>query len=97
MPWMNRNGFPYSQLGITMNAWEASGVYGLYKEQQWIYIGETGDMRGRLLEHLGGDHPRIVAAMPTYFSYELHPAFKRVARQDALILELRPLCNARLG
>ncbi len=34
MPWMNRNGYPYSQLGITMNAWEASGVYGLYKEQQ---------------------------------------------------------------
>lgn len=57
MPWTNRNGFPYSQLGITMNAWEASGVYGLYKEQQWIYIGETGDMRGRLLEHLGGDNP----------------------------------------
>lgn len=89
--------FAFERLSILANAPRASGVYALFNPQRWIYAGETGDIQARLLEHLNGDNRCITLARPTGFQFELPPAQQRVARQDALILQLRPKCNQRLG
>ena len=97
MPWTNGASYHYNQIAILANAPAQSGVYALYTAARWVYIGESGDIRARLLQHLTGDNPLIIAAMPTSFSFELVPAAQRVARQNILIAELRPACNQRMG
>jgi hypothetical protein len=74
-----------------------SGVYGLYTSQRWVYIGETGTIEQRLLQHRRGDNRCISDWNPTGFAFESVEASKRVTRQDQLILELNPACNQKLG
>ena len=97
MPWSNRKGFAFSRPSIITNAPSQSGIYGLYKGQQWIYFGESGNIRERLLADLGGDNDYINRLRPTNFSFELHPENQRVERQNQLILEYHPPCNQKLG
>ena len=77
-----------------------SGVYGLSDAREWIYVGETGDIRGRLLELLqeaSAPGRFLRGCAPTGFSFEVcHPG-SRIARQGRLILELDPLINRRQG
>ena len=71
------------------------GVYGLFKQGVWVYVGK-GDIRQRLLDHLSGDNPRITRQVPTHWVAELtfgDPS----ARERQLILELQPVCNQRVG
>jgi len=70
------------------------GVYGLFREGQWIYVGQ-GDIRRRLLDHLNGDNPCITRERPTHWVDELTELMD--AMETALILELKPVCNQRLG
>lgn len=91
MPWANKSSHWLNEASVTQNAPAQSGVYALYTQHQWVYIGESQNIRNRLLEHLNDS--RIMAYKPTLFSFELHPAATRVARQDALIAELRPSAN----
>ena len=46
------------------------GVYGLFKLNQWVYIGR-GDIRSRLLAHIGGDNPCITIQAPTHWVDEV--------------------------
>jgi len=87
--------FPFTQVGLLL-APAQSGVYALHAVE-WIYVGESQNINARLLQHLNGDTPCINRMKPTSFCYELVPAFERIARQNALILELRPACNQKLG
>ena len=57
----------------------------------------SGDIQARLLQHVRGDNDCITRSGVTHFAYELVAAPQRVARQNALILELRPSCNQQLG
>lgn len=84
------SGFTFSAASVQANAPVASGVYALYHDG-WVYVGESQDIRNRLQEHLRD--ARIMGFRPTGFCYELQPAAVRVARQDALIEQLRPLAN----
>jgi hypothetical protein len=70
------------------------GVYGLFRESRWIYIGK-GDIRQRLLAHLGGDNPRITRERPTHWVSEVTPNMD--GREIQLIQELDPVCNQRIG
>jgi hypothetical protein len=70
------------------------GVYGLFKQGQWIYIGK-GDIRQRLLDHLNGDNPCITRQAPTHFVAEVTPSMDERERQ--LISEFQPTCNQRIG
>jgi excinuclease UvrABC nuclease subunit len=97
MPWNNPNSYQFNRDSIIRNAPSASGVYALHTAQKWVYVGESRDIAARLLDHLNGDNPCIIASSPTHFSYELCPEWERVRRQNALILELQPACNQRLG
>lgn len=83
-------GFTLSEANVKLNAPAASGVYALYNNG-WVYVGESQDIRNRLLEHLRD--ARIMGYRPTGFVFELLPAGARVARQDALIAQLRPAAN----
>ncbi len=70
------------------------GVYGIFREGQWIYVGR-GDIRSRMLDHLNGDIPCIQANRATSWVAELSNTPK--ARERELILELSPVCNQRVG
>lgn len=74
-----------------------SDVYGLYTQTQWIYVGESNDIQRRLLERLAETNTCISRQAPTGFIYELVESASRIARQNALIRELTPACNQRLG
>jgi predicted GIY-YIG superfamily endonuclease len=91
------SGYSFTEAKIKAVAPTGSGVYGLYTSQRWVYIGETKNIEQRLLQHLAGDNACISGWNPTGFAYESVTADERVARQDALILELNPACNQKLG
>ena len=72
------------------------GVYGLFKEGVWVYVGK-GNIRKRLLDHLNGDNPCIVRAQPTYWVDEVCVDPAMSLREQQLILECNPLCNQKVG
>lgn len=72
------------------------GVYGIFNQFRWIYIGK-GDIRERLLVHLNGDIPAILAAGPTHWVGEVCGKLAMDAREKQLILECGPQCNQRVG
>jgi len=71
-----------------------SGVYGLYRPGQWIYVGK-GDIRQRLLDHLNGDNACITRLRPTNWQAAVTANMDEKERQ--LIAELDPVCNRRIG
>ena len=71
------------------------GVYGLFRQNCWVYIGK-GNIRERLLAHLNGDNPSIMQQAPTHWVDEVTPGDPSV-RERELILTLQPRCNLRLG
>ena len=97
MPWMGTGGFAFNETSVRAYAPALSGVYCLYGLNGTAYVGESGGIQARLLEHLRGGNFLIALAGPTLFAYELVPYDQRVARQDQLIRELRPSANLRLG
>jgi hypothetical protein len=71
----------------------ASGVYTIYTSQRWIYVGESGDIRQSLFDHLNALGACMNRRGPLSYSFELVPAAERATRQQALIAALVPACN----
>jgi|SRR2546426_1495432 len=99
MPWQKNNRcYFFNQESIRSIAPADSGVYGLYDVMDWVYIGESADIREALLRHSKGIDPCVRSMTPTGFTFELCPADLRADRADELISELQPLCNrTKLG
>ena len=93
MPFENCSPRVYTVHTVQRNAPAASGVYGLSNAQEWIYIGETDNIKADLLGHLAEKDTAITRRRPTGFSFELSPPYNRIARQDRLITELSPACE----
>jgi len=72
------------------------GVYGIFGQNRWIYVGK-GDIRKRLLDHLNGDNSTILAAGPTHWVGEVCADSVMSSREKQLILELQPICNQKVG
>ena len=72
-----------------------NGVYGLFNQGSWIYVGK-GDIRQRLLDHLNGDNPCILRNQPTHWVDEVIDGDPS-AREKQLIREFSPVCNQRVG
>lgn len=72
-----------------------NGVYGLFKQGRWVYVGK-GDIRTRLLAHLNGDNQYITREIPTHWVGEVISGDPS-NREKELILELRPSCNQKVG
>lgn len=72
-----------------------NGVYGIFKSGVWLYVGK-GDIRQRLLDHLNGDVPGLLASGPTHWVAESiigDPSH----REKELIVKLKPLHNKKVG
>ncbi|HEV3259946.1 MAG TPA: hypothetical protein VG013_23965 [Gemmataceae bacterium] len=54
-----------------------------------------GDIRTRLLAHLNGDNACITRERPPYFVAAVTDDMDQLEKQ--LILELKPICNKRVG
>ncbi len=87
-----QTGYAWTESSIITNAPAASGVYAIYNTG-WIYVGESGDLQRRLLQHFNGDNACITRSVPTGFSFELCNEAERMVRQAVLIAQLRPSCN----
>jgi hypothetical protein len=94
---------PFEQvipLSLTVNAVRSlapalSGVYGVSNGREWIYIGETDNIRATLLDHIGQANSEVMCRKPTGFVFEACVKDRRMTRQDRLILEYEPVCNRR--
>ena len=93
MPWHDRTSYPFNRASVIANAPMQSGVYALHSETRWIYVGESGDILARLIQHLDGDSACIGLFRNLTFSYELLPEMVRAGRLDELITKFRPICN----
>jgi hypothetical protein len=71
-----------------------NGVYGIYRQGCWIYVGR-GDIRARLLSHVAGNNPAITAQRPTHFVAVVTQ--NDVVTERQLILELNPVANQKVG
>jgi hypothetical protein len=94
VPFQNVAPFSFSLASVENNAPGASGLYGLSNAREWIFVGETDNIKGSLLAHLR-ETGRLEDKQPTGFTFELCMASNRVSRQDVLIRELEPVCNRR--
>ena len=84
----------FTKAGIEWLAPNQNGCYGIYRQGQWIYVGR-GDLRARLLSHFNGDNPRITREKPTNYVTEV--TANDEAREKALIVELNPIANQKIG
>lgn len=93
MPFAN-NPKAYTKANIESLKTGSIGCYGLYRKDTWIYIGR-GDIRARLLDHLGNDNPCITREKPTTWVDVV--TADDVAEEKHLITQFDPICNRRVG
>jgi excinuclease UvrABC nuclease subunit len=96
MPFNSSFTSAFSETGIATYAPRESGVYGIFNGTEWIYIGEAHDIEARLYDHLRGvsdQSARIMRRSPTHYVFERCSESVREAREQALIRELKPVCN----
>ncbi len=95
MPWQeNNHRYFFSVESINSNAPADSGVYGLYNTMEWVYIGESANIRETLLGRRKAMDSCLRLMAPTGFTFELCSEESRAERAEELISELRPHCNA---
>ena len=85
--------FHYNRESVIAHVPAAAGVYALWSQDVWIYVGESTDIRARLLDHLSNGNECIRRARPRAFGFELiEDPVERIARQAALISDVLPIC-----
>ena len=85
---------PFTNQAVESIAEDQLGVYGIFKEGVWIYIG-SGDIRERMTDHLAGDIPCILNHRATDWVGWVTNDYKRLEKE--LIVEFQPVCNQRVG
>jgi hypothetical protein len=85
--------YVYTPEAVREDAPRASGVYAIFTPEQWVFIGASDDVRQALFQHLDSPDPCFQQYGALSFSCELAAASERADRRDALIAELRPVCN----
>jgi len=84
---------PFNLGAVQAYAPASSGLYGISNSQEWIYIGETDNIKGALLSHLADSHTSLMQRGPTGFVYEVCDRAGRTSRQDRLVFEYEPAIN----
>ena len=97
MPFADCAAMSFTVPSVRKNAPELSGVYGLSNAREWLFVGQGNNIRANLLEHLKEVGTVLTAQNPTGFTFELCLPGERISRQDALVRELEPRCNRRIG
>jgi predicted GIY-YIG superfamily endonuclease len=93
MPWQGSERFDYDLTSSQLNTPTAWGVYVTRARGTWVYIGESGNLLSRLLQHLNGENPCLAQHRPTHFAFALVPADTRRTRQQKLIQRFQPVCS----
>ena len=93
MPWNGSELCIYEMASIVRHTPTASGVYAILSLGRWLYVGESGSLRGGLSLQFSGGNPCLSGRDPTHFMYELVPDGDRAARRRELIFEFQPVCN----
>jgi hypothetical protein len=96
MPFENCNARVFCNVSIERDAPAVSGVYGISNAREWIFVGETDNIKAQLMEHLQESNSYLTERNPTGFAFEICASHNRIARQNRLILELEPICNRRI-
>lgn len=94
MPFVQQTPRVFSKAQVELITPNQYGVYGIFKQGVWVYIGK-GDIRQRLLDHLNGDNLDILKNSPTHWVDEVTTNADQ--REKQLIIECRPICNKRVG
>ncbi|MCC6536039.1 MAG: hypothetical protein IT162_00710 [Bryobacterales bacterium] len=84
---------PFAANEISANVPETSGIYGVSNAGEWIYIGETPNLRSTLLGLLQRPNASLDGRVPTGFVFEVCAEASRPERQHRLVLEYKPTCN----
>lgn len=83
--------YTFCENSIVTYAPRASGVYGLYNFDYQLYIGETSNICGALLQRLGETDYQPAGFQPTGFAFEACPPGLREFKARRLINEHRPV------
>ena len=94
MPFVQQEPKAYTRSAIEGLKPNQIGVYGIYRQNHWIYIG-SGDIRARMLDHFNGDNPCIAREQPTNWVAEVTSNY--IQREKTLIVEFPTACNQRVG
>jgi hypothetical protein len=84
---------PLTANGVQRYAPIVPGIYGMSNARQWVYIGQTENIQGALLQHLRDLDTTVLKWEPTGFVFEACTGEQRQTRQDSLVLEYAPICN----
>jgi hypothetical protein len=84
---------PLTANGVQRYAPMVPGIYGMSNAREWVYIGQSENIQGALLEHLRVLDTAILKWEPTGFVFEACVGERRQTRQHCLILEYAPICN----
>jgi hypothetical protein len=95
MPFANPSAHVFTSMAIQKNAPTLPGVYGISNAAEWLYVGESDNLRESLMCRLQESGTWLSTRMPTGFTFELCRPDERVRRQDQLVRELEPICNRR--
>jgi predicted GIY-YIG superfamily endonuclease len=95
MPFNHPTPYSLTMMMIYAQAPTVSGIYGISNAREWIYIGETDNIRRALLAHLQDSGATVMQRQPTGFVFESCDQVSRPARQDRLVQEYEPTCNRR--
>jgi hypothetical protein len=88
--------FGFTERDIVNYAPTTSGVYGIFNQAGYIFVGEAQDIEDSLLAHLRGESAEsywIRSQNPTGFAFEPCYGRTRALREIQLIAELNPICN----
>lgn len=96
MPFVQQTPRAFTKANIEALNPNQYGVYGIFNQSKWIYIGK-GDIRTRLLAHLNGDKSCILRELPTHWVNEVCVDPLMSNREKQLIIELNPSCNEKVG
>jgi hypothetical protein len=95
MTWQSPVWYAFDKGTVNARAPSSPGLYALKgSDGGWLFVGESKSIASSLLGHLAGDNKCVTNCRPATFSFECHSS---VARRDALIRELLPVCNRAEG
>jgi len=93
MPFQTITPRPFTFSAIQIYAPVEAGVYGITNAREWIFIGESDNIQGALLDHLRDSGTSLMQHQPAGFVYETCAGEQRKTRQGRLVTEYAPVCN----
>ena len=93
VPHEDGNTYAFGYRAVQDKAPNMSGVYVIHNRRQWLYVGESEDVKASLFGHLNTPGPCTARPGPLSFEFEVVPAAERADRQQALVAALAPVCQ----